>query len=457
MASSSDPRPFDVRDEIGYTCGDMAGSFVNIYIEGYFLTFCTYVLGIDPKWMAGLFLAARFLDACLGPVIGSLPDRFRLGNSRNKFLPWVRLFSVPLALSGVLCFLCVPFEGRLLHLWAAGCYLLYSISYSGASIPYGAMVNVVSSDPAQRSRLSRARSIGGTIISFGALSLVPVFCFDRDANLLPRRFTLMAVLFGIGCLVSYELLQRLTLERIHEDEKKKETYSIGRLIQAAIKNRPLVGIMIATIGAMMTTSSMQLASYLYKEFYHNAAAMTAGSLLNLPVLFLCFPLVPRLSAKLGKRRLVLYSVLAGFLINLIKLFFCVRNVWFFMVLWCLANIGQTVFNMLIWAMVADCLDYSEWKLHVRSDGSMYGLYVFSRKLGNTIASSGAAAALSAIGYVAGTNVVQASAVVDNIYLLVNGIPVLVCVIELLGLGLIYNLDQKTCDKMYAELALLHTQ
>ena len=106
-------RPFGVRDEIGYGIGDTAGSFVNLYIEGYFLTFCTYVLGIAPQWMAGLFFGARLLDACLGPLFGSFPDRWELGKSGNKFLPWVRLFSLPLAVSGVLCFLEMPFrKGR---------------------------------------------------------------------------------------------------------------------------------------------------------------------------------------------------------------------------------------------------------------------------------------------------------------------------------------------------------
>ena len=35
-------RPFGKKDELGYVFGDMAGSFVNLFIDGYFLTFCTY-------------------------------------------------------------------------------------------------------------------------------------------------------------------------------------------------------------------------------------------------------------------------------------------------------------------------------------------------------------------------------------------------------------------------------
>lgn len=56
-------KKFTVRDEIGYVCGDMAGSFVNLFVDAYFLTFCTYVLGISAKWMGSLFLAARLWDA----------------------------------------------------------------------------------------------------------------------------------------------------------------------------------------------------------------------------------------------------------------------------------------------------------------------------------------------------------------------------------------------------------
>lgn len=44
-------RPFGKKDELGYVFGDMAGSFVNLFIDAYFLTFCTYVLGISPAWM----------------------------------------------------------------------------------------------------------------------------------------------------------------------------------------------------------------------------------------------------------------------------------------------------------------------------------------------------------------------------------------------------------------------
>mgnify|MGYP006909804977 FL=1 len=55
-------------------------------------------------------------------------------------------------------------------------------------MPFGAMASVVSDDPIQRSKLSRARSIGGTIVGIVGLSIVPVVCFDKQSNILPERF-----------------------------------------------------------------------------------------------------------------------------------------------------------------------------------------------------------------------------------------------------------------------------
>ena len=108
-------RKFSGKDEIGYLFGDMAGSFVNLFVDAYFLTFCTYALGISATWMAGLFLFARLWDAINDPIIGTFPDRWHLGKGKDKFTPWIKLFMIPLALSGVLCFFKVPFEGVLLH------------------------------------------------------------------------------------------------------------------------------------------------------------------------------------------------------------------------------------------------------------------------------------------------------------------------------------------------------
>ena len=445
-------RPFGVKDEIGSVFGDMAGSFVNLFVDAYFLIFCTNVLGISAGWMGTLFLVARLWDAINDPIMGSFPDRWMIGKSGDKFKPWIKIFMLPLALSGVLCFFNVPLEGIALHAYVAFAYVLYGMSYTGTSMPFGAMASVVSDDPIQRSKLSRARSIGGTIVGIVGLSIVPVVCFDKQSNILPERFTLIAVIFGVLSIISYFVLLNFTQERIRQNSEKAEKFNYGKVLKATVHNRPLIGVMVATLGSMLfITGSNQVRSYIFKEYYARTDVMSIISLATIPILVICFPLVPKLVAKFGKKATLMAAIVSSTIFSVIPVVMEIKNVYVYSALVVLGTIGQTVFTMLIWALVTDCLDYSEWKFHERSDGSMYSLYTFSRKIGSTIASTGVSFGLAAIGFVSGSNVVQTAEAVNGIYFLVNIIPVVTCALELIGVGLIFNLNKETTEQMYAEL------
>jgi len=445
-------RPFGVKDEIGYVFGDMAGSFVNLFVDAYFLIFCTNVLGISAGWMGTLFLVARLWDAINDPIMGSFPDRWMIGKSGDKFKPWIKIFMLPLALSGVLCFFNVPLEGIALHAYVAFAYVLYGMSYTGTSMSFGAMASVVSDDPIQRSKLSGARSIGGTIVGIVGLSIVPVVCFDKQSNILPERFTLIAVIFGVLSIISYFVLLNFTQERIRQNSEKAEKFNYGKVLKATVHNRPLIGVMVATLGSMLfITGSNQVRSYIFKEYYARTDVMSIISLATIPILVICFPLVPKLVAKFGKKATLMAAIISSTIFSVIPVVMEIKNVYVYSALVVLGTIGQTVFTMLIWALVTDCLDYSEWKFNERSDGSMYSLYTFSRKIGSTIASTGVSFGLAAIGFVSGSNVVQTAEAVNGIYFLVNIIPVVTCALELIGVGLIFNLNKETTEQMYAEL------
>ena len=445
-------RPFSGKDEWGYIFGDMAGSFVNLFVDAYFLTFCTYCLGIDALWMSGLFLFARLWDAVNDPIIGSFPDRWHLGKSKDKFTPWIKLFMIPLALSGVLCFWKVPLEGIALHAFVAFAYIFFGMSYTGTSMPFGAMANVVTVDPVQRSKLSRARSVGGGLVGAVALGMVPVLCY-KDNQPIPERFTLLAVIFGICSIISYILLCTLTKERIREDKAEGEKFEFWKVLKMVLKNRPLIGVMVATIGSMLViTGSSQTYGYIYKEVYGDASLATISMAMSMPFMIVVFPLIPKMVRKFGKRDVILYTGALSFVFSVVRLFIYIENVWVYTVLNIMTLLGQTAFTMLIWALVSDCLDYSEWKTGFRSDGSMYSMYTFSRKIGSTIASSGLAFSLGLVGYVSGENVVQTEAAVKGIYYVCNAIPTICYALILVGIGLIFNLNKKKTDQMYAEMA-----
>lgn len=447
-----DIRKFSVKDQIGYVCGDMAGSFVNLYIDAFFLTFCTYVLGIKASWMGGLFLCARLWDAINDPLIGSLPDRFQIGKSGDKFKPYIKIAMVPLALSALLAFMDVSSWGSTAkHLWVIFAYVFYGMSYTGTSMPFGSMAAVITNDPVERTKLSRARAIGGTIVGIGALSLVPQFVFDKQGNIIPSAFWKVGLVFGILSIISYSLLLMLTEERVRQPINKNEKFDYVKVLKSVLKNRPLIGVMVATVGSLLyITGNGQLSSYMYKEYYQAPQVLSLVSLSSLPIMILCFPLIPKLSAKFGKRNVIVFSASYNLIISAFLLFVPIPNVYVFLLLNVLATSGQTAFMMLIWALVTDCIDYHEYLTGERSDGSLYSIYTFSRKIGSTLASTIASFALGAIGFVSGTQF-QSPEVANNIRYLYTSIPVITCILELIGIALIYNLTTEKSKEVYEKL------
>lgn len=445
-------KKFGVRDQVGYVCGDMAGSFVNLYVDAFFLTFCTYVLGIQAAWMGTLFLAARLWDAINDPLIGSLPDRWQLGKSGDKFKPYIKIAMIPLAISGMLCFMDVSsFSSIAKHAWVVFAYVLYGMSYTGTSMPFGSMAAVITNDPIERTKLSRARAIGGTIVGIGALSLVPQFVFDKAGNVVASGFFKVAIVFGIFSLIFYVMLLKLTTERVRQAKIEGQKFNYSKVIKSVGKNRPLLGVMLATVGSLIyITGNGQLGSFLYKEYYHAPQVLTYVSLVSIPIMLICFPLIPKLSQKFGKRNIILFCSGYNLVISLFLFLIPIPNVYLYLIINTLAVSGQTAFTMLIWAFVTDCIDYHEYLTSERSDGSLYSIYTFSRKIGSTLASTIASFSLGAIGYVAGVQA-QAPDVAGNIRYLCTAIPVITCVLELVGIGIVYNLNNKKTQEIYEVL------
>lgn len=443
-------KKFGAKDQFAYALGDTGGSFVNLYVDAYFMVFCTYVLGISPYFMGTLFLVSRLWDAINDPLIGSLPDRFKIGKSGDRFKPYIKIFMVHLALSGIFCFTNVSgLSSMWRHVWVSFAYIMYGMCYTGTSMPYGSLASVVTSDPVERTKLSRARSVGGMIVGI-ALALVPQFIWQVNADgtqsPVPSAFLIIAVIFGIGSLAAYTGLLSGTTERV-KYEPSKEGYSYKRVLKGAIKNRPLIGAMIATIGSLIAiTGSSQFGSYFWKEYYQAPQMVTYITLLSMPIMLLLFPVIPGLVKRFGKKKTILIPSIVGFGVSLILVFIPIANPWVFFALNIVATFGNSIFSMLVWALVTDCLDYQQKITGERADGSVYSLFTFARKLGSTIASTVASYALGWIGYNSALTT-QTAEVAGRIRILYTAIPVVTTVLIIIGLGLVYNLKETEEDEM----------
>lgn len=443
-------RPFGVRDQIAYFCGDVGGSFINMFVDSYFLVFCTYVLGISAFYMGTLFLVARIWDAINDPLLGSLPDKYLIGKSGDRFKPYIKLFMLPLVLTGVMCFTNVSSWIMVWKcIWISVSYILCEMCYTGTSMPFGSLVSVISNDLVERGKLSRARAFGGGFVSV-LLALVPQFIYDKNTNIIPNAFTILAVVCGAFSLLFYTLMLSNTVERVRY-ETKKEDYNFLEVMSALTKNRPLIGAMIAAMGFLFYgTGSSQLIPYLYKEYYHNTSIITIAMVVSMPIMLIIFPLVPRLIRRLGKKNIVLYPTILSMAVALVLFLVPIKNAFVYMILNMFAIIGPLVYAIICWAMVADCIDYHEYTTGKKADGTVYSIYAFARKLGSALASVFASYSLGWIGYVSGVQN-QSQEVAVRIRYLVTAVPLFACILIIIGMGFVYNLSKEDGEKISAEL------
>ena len=119
----------------------------------------------------------------------------------------------------------------------------------------------------------------------------------------------------------------------------------------------------------------------------------------------------------------------------------IQDVNVYIAIYIISSIGQSTFTMLVWAFVTDAIDYNEYLTGKRYDASLYSIYTFSRKIGSTIASVGVSGVLAAIGFIADAPS-QTTEVVNNIRLLGTGVPLLAVVLEIIGVGLIWNISEE---------------
>ena len=102
-----------------------------------------------------------------------------------------------------------------------------------------------------------------------------------------------------------------------------------------------------------------------------------------------------------------------------------------------------------WAMIPDTVEYAQWKLGVRADGSIYSMASFFQKLAKALGGAGVALALGMVGYLA--NQTQSVSTLESIHEMFTLLPLLLMFVLIL-LAWIYPLDEKTHARIKSELA-----
>lgn len=451
-------RKFGIRDCIGYAFGDFGNDFTFILSSTFMMIFYTDVMQVPSTIVGGLMMAARFVDAFTDVAMGQIVDRCKPGK-KGKFAPWIRRMCGPVAVASLLLYASwfkdMPMAFKIF--WMFLTYLLWgSVCYTGINIPYGSMASAITDQPDQRTLLSTFRNLGATLANtiIGVVLPLVVYYYDESGRqiLSGTNMSIAALVCSIGAVICYLLCYNLTTERV-EVPQKTEKFSLKTLGLQLVHSRPLIGIVVSALILLLTQLTISgLGPYLYPYYFGNSGMMSiATACLTVMSIVFAF-IIPTLTKRSGKKELAAVGSIIGAVAFFILFVIHTDNQAVFLVLYAIGQLGIAFFNTLCWAMITDVIDEDEVRNGERSDGTIYSVYSFARKLGQALSAGLVGAIVGAIGYNAE---VFDQGVADAMYNCATIIPAIGFVLLALSLIFLYPLSKKKVDKNSAILAERH--
>jgi GPH family glycoside/pentoside/hexuronide:cation symporter len=389
----------------GYMFGDFGGCMTFALMASIFSVYCTDILHVDKVVLGVLVAIWTVWDAINDPIMGALMDKAfaKNQNKRGKFRPWL-LRATPLLAVTAMALWTVPtfFEGITLLVVLFSCKILYEAAYTMFNIPMGSLLSAMSKNDAERASLASARGVGSmfgnAIPGLVAPLVISMFGDDNSIGYSIAGVACAAIGFVV-CLLHYAMTEERT---VVGESVKADDIKITDIITVVRKNRPFVALCIHGIAiCTMQYLASGLGIYMYKAVYHDVAYQTLGSALSMPFMIGAMVVVPFICKKLGLEKVIRYSLLISG--GIFAILFGMHLVMYVSplvhgVIMGLASGMSMVSIQMQWGLVGEAIDYNEMVVGKRTEGSIYGTFNLSRRLGQTVGSSGALFALALIQY-----------------------------------------------------------
>lgn len=437
-------RPFGLRDKLGYAMGDLGCGLSFSLVSNYMFLFYTQCIGLSAKHWAWIIIVSKVWDAINDILIGTVVDNKKIGKGKSKFMPWISIGSLLLVVLTIMIFAPVTgFNQTGKIIWCLLSYCLWSVAYTMVNVPYGSLHSVISDNAKDRTSLSTFRSIGaGFAMMF--IMMLPNIVYDDNNQLSANSVFVVSIVFSALAFIILFAMRKLVTERVQREEMvQSEKVNYFAAIKTFFTNRPMVGATIATVASVIFFMSTTSVSNLVFQFYFGDASKASLAMVAsyIPLVGL-MPFIGKIVSKMGKKKLIcltsIVSTIAGAVITFMPI---ARNGSGIIVWVCglmIGNLGNCVFQIVVWAIVADCIEKSYRETGKREESSLYAIYSFFRKLSQGIGSALIALLLSAAGFVE-TATEQTAQVATNIKMLYPGLLALGTFIIYISMKFIYNI------------------
>ncbi|MGA3011324.1 MAG: MFS transporter [Terracidiphilus sp.] len=432
-------------ERVAYGSGNFASQMVFNPATAFMVYFYTDIAGIAAATVGTMMLVSRIFDV-LNPVMGMIVDR--TNTKWGKGRPWLLWMAVPFGISAILLFTVPNVGAHVKLIYAFITYnLAFAVIYTMLDNPYSVLLPLITADRHQRTMLNITRMIlanCGIILSF-TLTLPLVHYFGggkRGWQLTFLGFGMLATILLLTCFT-------FTKERIMPVVDKPARPPFIACMKSLIRNKHWLLLMSLSMVKFTTLGLYQANVFFCRYFLHNAELVGTLMTMHIAAQVAGMMAVGPIIKRFGKRNSALVGIGIAIVGQLI-MYIAPTSYLFVAIGIIVKGLGVAPLFGTFFAMVADVIEYEEWRSGFRLDGLTFGTMAFAMKSCAGLGGAITGWVLGWGGYRAGASI-QSPAAMAAIKTLFLHIPLALLVVMAILLW-IYSLD-KEYKSINADLVL----
>ena len=435
----------DMKERVGYGIGDFANNMmftpVNIFVTYFF----TNILGIGAGIVGTILLISRIFDGVSDLIVGILMEKFN--SKHGKARPWLLWWCIPFAVSLVLLFTAPDFgmKGKIIYAFLTY-NLAVTIVYTAINLPFGSLAALMTRNQQERGYLNVSKMIfaftGGLVCSMATLPLVEKFGGDA------RAWQLTFIIYGIIAAVLFLVVFFSTTERVKDihviQENSNQNIKIERpktkdTLKSLMKNKywliMLVVFFLNNFGNALIGVNVFYGQYIMKDNYlvgNLSLYQTISSLITFVVMIY-------IMKKCGKQKIAFWGSVISF-IGYAVVLVAPESYPVLYVSALIKGVGNAALSGVMYGMLADTVEYNEWKSGIRAEGLVFSANSIGAKIGSGFGGAALGWILAWFGYVSASNT-QSETTIMGIRVIFLYVPLVVFALQAF-LTRFYKLDEE---------------
>ncbi len=434
-----------LKEKLGYGVGAIGLDLSYGMFYSYLSIYLTNALGIAPAFLLIITPLARLWDGINDPMMGMIVDKTK--TKMGKYRPWILMGALLNAVVLSLLFNNPGFAAGStgLYVYAAILYVFWGMTNTLADIPFWSMVPSFASEEKDRnlvSTIARAFSgLGQGIISIFTPMAVAFFGGVAGSDLdtmtsdtLSKGFGKWSIIMSVG-LIFFALVSVLSTKE-RRIVVNNEKFSFKAAINVIKSNDQLLVFMlfamISNAGFYMTSG---ISSYYFTSVLGDLTLQSKFNLMGTIGSVLSILVVPVCSKFMNNRsiyKMSLSMAAAGYIGMAIMgyVFGEGVSVTALGVFYILTSLGTGSMFVNQTVMLADCVDYGEYKSGQRNQSLTFSMKGFLQKMAYTVQAIIMYAAFTITGY-NGEAAVQTPAAKSAISFLMFIVPPVMMIVSLI--------------------------